>query len=435
LTTNLIYEVECQLDPDVVADYDAWLPGHVRDVLACPGFQGASIESPETPPGERPRRRVRYRVDGAAALDNYLENDATRLRTETAQRFGGRVHCERRVFKPRHELTPPAREPGRCLNCGTVVEGRHCAQCGQAADAHVLSMKEVMGDVTHSLLHLDSRAWRTLRLLVRRPGELTREFIAGRHQLYIPPFRLYLAISILYFALSALLPESGLLDVDAPVVFDDESEIVSATPAPRAPAELKDVTGELRKELAAEGVPQEDIDKALEADSSCKVSIFGDRPNSTDFERTLSRACEQVKRDGGKLLAERFAATAPKLMFLFLPLMAGVALLFYWKPRRLYAEHLVVFLHNHAFTFLVLAVTALLNEIAELEFPLSGVLYFVMFLLWCWLPFYVYRSMRVVYANGRALTLLKLIAISTIYFVLLGVTMLGGLLFTLYGLS
>ena len=435
MTTNLIYEVECQLDPDVVADYDAWLPGHVRDVLACPGFQGASIENPETPPGERPRRRVRYRVDGAAALDNYFENDATRLRAATAQRFGGRVQCERRVFKPRHELAPRAQEPARCLNCGTVVEGRHCAQCGQAADAHVLSMKEVMGDVAHSLLHLDSRVWRSLRLLVRRPGELTREFIAGRHQLYIPPFRLYLAISIIYFALSALLPESGLLDVDAPVVLDDESGTVAAKPAPRAPAELKDATGELRKELAAEGVPQEEIDKALEADSSCKVSIFGDKPNSTDFERTLSRACEQVKRDGGKLLAERFATTAPKLMFLFLPLMAGVALLFYWRPRRMYAEHLVVFLHNHAFTFLVLAVTAILNEIAELEFPLSGVLNLVMFLMWCWLPYYVYRSMRVVYGNGRALTLLKFLAISTIYFVLLGVTMLGGLLFTLYGLS
>ncbi|HEU4517425.1 MAG TPA: DUF4286 family protein [Steroidobacteraceae bacterium] len=439
---NLIYEVECLLDPDIVGDYDAWLPGHVRDVLACPGFLGAGIESPETPPGERQRRRVRYRVESAAALDHYLENDATRLRTETAQRFGGRVQCERRVFKPRQELVPLARESARCLNCGTVTEGRHCAQCGQAADVHVLSLKEVADDVTHSLLHLDSRVWRTLRLLVRKPGELTREFIAGRHQQYIPPFRLYLAVSILYFALSALLPESGLFDLDAPrdgqevvapVVFDDED--VAAEAKRKPPVELKDVTGELRKELAAEGVSQEDIDKALKGDTSCKVSIFGDKPNSTDFERTLSRACEQIKSDGGKLLAERFAANAPKLMFLFLPLIAAVAMLFYWRPRRLYAEHLVLFLHNHAFTYLLLAVTAVMNEIAELEFPLAGALNVVMFLLWCWLPYYVYRSMRVVYGNGRALTLLKFFAISTIYFVLLGVTMLGGLLFTMYGLS
>ena len=425
MQASIVYEVECQLDPDVVADYDAWLPGHVRDVLACPGFHGASIEMPETPPGERQRRRVRYRVESAAALDHYLENDATRLRTETAQRFGGRVHCERRVFKPRQELTPHTREPARCLNCGTVVEGRHCAQCGQAADAHVLSLKEVAGDVTHSLLHLDSRVWRTLQLLLRRPGELTREFIAGRHQTFIPPFRLYLAVSIIYFALSVLLPESGSFDLDPP----------AAGQGVVAPAELKDVTGELRKELAAQGVSQDDIDKALEQDKSCKVSIFGDTPNSTEFEKALSRSCENIKLDGGRHFIERFAATAPKLMFLFLPLMAGVAMLFYWRPRRLYAEHLVLFLHNHAFTYLLLAFTAILNEFAELKFPGAGILNFVMFLMWCWLPYYVYRSMRVVYADGRFKTLLKFFTLSTVYFVLLGVTMLLGVVFTALSLS
>jgi hypothetical protein len=422
VTTTLTYEVECQLDPDIVADYDAWLPGHVREVLACPGFQGADIEAPEAPAGERPRRRVRYRVESAAALDRYLENDATRLRAEAAQRFGARLQCERRVLRPRQALAAPDREPARCLNCETVIEGRHCAQCGQASDVHVLSMKEVAGDVTHSLLHLDSRVWRTLRLLVRKPGELTREFIAGRHQLYIPPFRLYLAVSILYFALSALLPDSDLFSLDA----SGDTVI--------APVSI-DVPEELKRELEAEGVPAAKVEGALGDDDSCKVSLFGDTPNSTPFEQTLARACEQMKRDGGKLFAERFAATAPKLMFVFLPLMAGVALLFYWRPRRLYAEHLVLFLHNHAFTFLLLGFTAILNQIAEFGFPGAGVLNLVMFLMWCWLPYYVYRSMRVVYGNGRALTLLKFFVISTIYFALLAVTMMAGMLFTIYNLS
>jgi hypothetical protein len=291
--------------------------------------------------------------------------------------------------------------------------------------------------------------WRSLKLLVRRPGELTREFIAGRHQLYIPPFRLYLAISILYFALSALLPESGLFDLDA--AYEDTEEVIAPVqiggdrgksggqaatkPAPKAPVELKDLTGEIRKELEAEGVAKEDIDKALVGDTSCTVNIFGNSAETTDFERALSRACVQMKQDGGKRFAEHFAATAPKLMFVFLPLMAAVALLFYWRPRRLYAEHLVLFLHNHAFTFLLLGFTAILNELAELEFPLAGALNLVMFLLWCWLPWYVYRSMRVVYGNGRALTLLKFFALSVIYFMLLGVTMMGGLLFTMYQIS
>jgi len=412
---GIVYEVECELDPEIAADYDAWLPGHVRDVLASPGFHGASIEVPETPPGARPRRRIRYRVENAAALDFYLENNATRLRTETAQRFGERVHCERRVHQPRHELEPPGREAPSCLNCGAAVPGRHCPQCGQSADMHVLSMKEVAGDVTHSLLHLDSRVWRTLRLLVRRPGELTREFIAGRHQLYIPPFRLYLAVSILYFALQALLPDSDAFDVNGT---GPDNEVT-------APAEREARAGD-----AASGKGG----NSILSGEGCTIRIL-DGGGQSAFEQSLSRACRQMKADGGKRFAEHFASTAPKLMFVFLPLMAAAALLFYWWPRRLYAEHLVLFLHNHAFTFLLLGVTSILVALADLKFPLAGLFGFAAFLLWCWLPYYVFRSMRVVYGNGRFLTLAKFLAISMIYVVLLGITMLAALVFAMYQLS
>jgi hypothetical protein len=441
VTTSLLYEVECQLDPDIVADYDAWLPGHVREVLACPGFHGASIEIPETPHGERQRRRIRYRVESAAALDHYLEIHATRLRTETAQRFGARVHCERRVLKPRHELSPPAVEPARCLNCGGVVTGRHCAQCGQSADVHVLSMKEVMGDVTHSLLHLDSRVWQTIKLLVRRPGQLTREFIAGRHQQYLPPFRLYLAISIFFFALQALLPDSESFDVggtqtDGKVVAPAGARKPGGGAEEQGPAAPKaaQLPEELRKELEAEGVTTESAGNSLLSGEDCNIRIF-DGGGRTILEKSLSSACRQMKADGGKRFAEHFAAAAPKLMFLFLPLMAAVALLFYWKPRRLYAEHLVLFLHNHAFTFLLLSVTALLIEVAKLKIPLSGLFNLVAFLLWCYLPYYVFRSMRVVYGEGRFKTALKFFSISIIYSLLLGITMLIGLVATMLSLA
>jgi len=400
---NLIYEVECQLDPDIVADYDAWLPGHVRDVLACQGFLGATVEFPETPPGERQRRRIRYRIESASALDHYLENEATRLRTETAQRFGGRVHCERRVLRPRHELTSAALEPARCLNCGAAVAGKHCTQCGQASDVHVLSMKEVAGDVAHSLLHLDSRVWNTLRLLVRRPGELTREFIAGRHQKFLPPFRLYLAVSILFFAVSALLPDSGFLDLDS-----KEGNVV--TPA--------------------EGIDPAKPGKSVMGESDCKVQIF-DSSEFDELELAFGRACKKIRADGGAHFAERFAATAPKLMFLFLPLMAAVALLFYWRPRRLYAEHLVLFLHNHAFTFLLIGVSEILSAISDLKIPFIGILGFVNFLLYCYLPYYAFRSMRVVYGEGRFKTTLKFLSIGMTYFVLLGVTMMAGLVYAM----
>jgi hypothetical protein len=142
-----------------------------------------------------------------------------------------------------------------------------------------------------------------------------------------------------------------------------------------------------------------------------------------------------MREDGGARFAEHFAATAPKLMFLFLPLMAAVALLFYWRPRRLYAEHLVLFLHNHAFAFLLIGSSQVLDVVSELKLPLVGVLDLVNFLLYVYLFWYVYRSMRVVYGEGRFKTLLKYFTIGTLYVVLLAVTMMAGLVYTMVGLA
>ncbi len=421
MSSNVIYEVECQLDPDIVAEYDAWLPDHVRDVLACAGFLGASIQATETPPGERQRRRVQYRVESLAALDHYLENSATRIRTETLTRFSGRVQCDRRVFKPREEIVPAALEPKRCLNCGAEVAGLHCPNCGQSSGVHVLSMHEVAGDVTHTLLHLDSRVWKTLKLLIRKPGELTREFIAGRHQSYLPPFRLYLGVSILFFALSALLPDGDL------VKFDDKAQL-----SEQQAAELRKDVG---AELAKAGVDPAKVAAATgKNESDCNVDLT--LPLIGSVKEPLSRACRKIRADGGERLFEHFAATAPKLMFLFLPLMAAVALLFYWRrPRRLYIEHLVLFLHNHAFMFLLFTAAVGLNALSAIDLPLFGFFGFLEFLLFLYLPYYVYRSMRVVYGDGRWRTILKLTAIGMIYLVLLGMTMLGGFIYTALSLA
>ena len=201
-------------------------------------------------------------------------------------------------------------------------------------------------------------------MLALRPGELTREFIAGRHQLYIPPFRLYLAVSILFFALQAVLPDYTVEKVDA------QGNTVEA-PVKITPQE------DIRRELEAEGVDTAKIDEVVKG-GGCTVEI-SDNESFDGLEQSFSRACKRMRADGGKAFFERFASTAPKLMFLFLPLMAGVALLFYWKPRRLYAEHLVLFLHNHAFTFLLLGTSSIVSAVSELPVPFLGALDLVNF--------------------------------------------------------
>ena len=59
-------------------------------------------------------------------------------------------------------------------------------------------------EALESISHADSRLWRTLWYLLARPGFLTREFFAGRRVRYLPPFRLYLVISVVFFLVVGL---------------------------------------------------------------------------------------------------------------------------------------------------------------------------------------------------------------------------------------
>jgi hypothetical protein len=243
--------------------------------------------------------------------------------------------------------------------------------------------------------------WRTLRTLVLKPGELTNEFIRGRRQRYLPPFRLYLVLSVVFFALSALLPEGQLVHVDA-----SGNTVIAPGPA----------IGEDKQTSA--GRPT----------AECHIQLdgaLGERINPL-----LNEACGKIVADSGRRLADVFLQNAPKLMFLFLPLMAAVAMLFYWKPRRLYAEHLVMFLHTHAFVFLLLSVKSVLDALMSLRLPGVGLLGIAVFALLMYLPWYVFRAMRVVYGEGRLRTGLKFAAMSLMYFVLLGVTMAAGVLYS-----
>lgn len=283
----------------------------------------------------------------------------------------------------------------RCLDCGGLLTGRYCAACGQPANTRVLSMHDVAHDLVHSVLHLDSRVWKTLRSLLLRPGELTNAFIEGKRQRYLPPFRLYLVLSVLFFALSALLPDAELVHTNV----DGDTVIGYAEP----------------------GIDATDFD--VPAGTHLNLDLPG-------LDGKLDGALEKLKADGGAALSRAFLANAPKLMFVFLPLMAAVSLLFYWKPRRLYAEHLVLFLHTHAFLFLVLSVMTVLDALTRLGTPLLFLAGLARLLAMLYAPAYVYRAMRRVYREGRLVTGIKFVAIAVIYFVLLGITLLGGLLYS-----
>jgi hypothetical protein len=88
-----------------------------------------------------------------------------------------------------------------CASCGAPLVGRFCAQCGAAPlDTRPLTVRRFAGDLWNEVTNVDSVTLRTVKVLFRWPGRLTREYLAGRTRWYLPPLRVYLlAFALMIF--------------------------------------------------------------------------------------------------------------------------------------------------------------------------------------------------------------------------------------------
>ena len=201
---QLIYEVTLDLDPDIQFEYDAWLEDHVAEMLTIPGFLSAEIsriDPQEDQHDDWPRRCVRYRVASQEVLADYLQNHAPRMRALGVEKFGDQFRARRRILRDQatYQAEASVAETPDCPNCGTPLHGQYCWQCGQRSRVRLITLWELLRDAVGDLFELDSRLWRSLKPLLFRPGLLTSDYLAGRRARYMPPFRMYLVLSIIFF--------------------------------------------------------------------------------------------------------------------------------------------------------------------------------------------------------------------------------------------
>ncbi len=95
-----------------------------------------------------------------------------------------------------------------CLNCRRPLAGPYCSACGQKAHVH-RSMRAFLQDFVQGLFNFEGKIWRTLPMLVWRPGVLTRRYIAGERARFVSPVALYLFTVFAMFAVLNLTGQLG----------------------------------------------------------------------------------------------------------------------------------------------------------------------------------------------------------------------------------
>jgi hypothetical protein len=351
----------------------------------------------------------------------------------------------RRVLRPADTASEGARPAEACLNCGTPLQGQYCAHCGQRARGRLISLWELLRDAVGDLFELDSRLWRTITPLMFHPGKLTHEYLVGRRARFMPPFRTYLVLSIVFFLVAFFDParQLGILY---------EPEVTSNETAEQERKTANEIRREVLDDLAAEGIRvprRQEPESGPESDTGSEppderagrdgvnVQVRTAGANGMDcglddftasgpdwFTRRLTKErlqhiCESVAADGGRSFLNQLLDNIPAGLFVLLPLMALALKMLYPLSKRYYVEHLLFVLHFHAFFFLILTLQILLSRTAAwLAFP-KLIINLSVFVVSLYVPVYLYKAMRRVYSQGRAITILK-------YFILI-LTYLTGL--------
>ncbi len=167
-------------------------------------------------------------------------------------------------------------EDGVCANCGAAVSGRYCASCGQPAHVH-RSLGHFFEEVLHGLFHFDTKAWRTLPMVVARPGTLTRNYIYGKRVRYISPIALFLFVVFLMFLVFAFVGASP-SGRDAPL-----------TPA-QAQAEVARARAGIAKAQAAVTEAQSKLDAATVTGETDKEKLADLREAASEAQKDLKEA-------------------------------------------------------------------------------------------------------------------------------------------------
>lgn len=121
-----------------------------------------------------------------------------------------------------------------CANCGATLTGPFCHRCGQHAHVHK-SLLHLGEEVLHGILHFDAKGWRTLPMLIARPGELTRRYIDGQRTRFVSPLALFLFLVFFLFFVASITGGKTPVDLSA-----------SLRPVAETPADVARAGGEVR---------------------------------------------------------------------------------------------------------------------------------------------------------------------------------------------
>lgn len=344
----------------------------------------------------------------------------------------------------------------RCLNCDHPLDisDRYCPNCAQKNSTKKPSLKDFFDEFFANIISYDSKLLKTLSALLLYPGRITRDYIQGKRVSYTNPFRFFLSLSIIYFLLFNF--SGNIMDFERLDTL--EGNILGYNDIENSNIDRLnfDLTDKEESKKALKTLDSLNFFENIHKNSKQKDSIIAADPEtyfkqiekssfigthfkkqefftalirknkfysleeanakynaiSLDFSNRLAfntaKSFLRVAKQPGTFISA-IVARLPFATFFFLPIFTIFIWVAYIRKKYNYTDHLIFSFHIQSLFFILLIVSFLIDFIFNLE---SGGIFILIF---C---FYLYKSMRNFYGQGRFKTIVKYIFLNTIFFIL-----------------
>jgi hypothetical protein len=243
-------------------------------------------------------------------------------------------------------------EAKTCLNCKTALpEGaKFCYNCGQENRDLQIRFWELLSEFLSNTFNFDARLGRTIIDLVKRPGEITKQFHEGKRARYVRPMQLYLFVSFVYFLLSSMSPTT----------------IVNQFPESEAEAGLMVDNGLIKVNVDSNdifllGQNLKKTDPNDEAAIDSLLDLTGETEHS-DWERHLMKqTVRALNPKYEEVLKQEVFANLSWAMFLLLPVFASMLWFIVRKVSPFYIDSLIFSIHFHTVVFILFSIGAIID--------------------------------------------------------------------------
>ncbi len=313
------------------------------------------------------------------------------------------------------------REEKDCLNCGHTVEEKYCPNCGQQNIQTRQPFHYLFTHFVEDFTHYDGQFWGTLKNLFFRPGKLTKTYLEGKRQTFVPPVKLYIFVSFVTFFLFAVFPpfDINFEGKGSSKLFSQKDKISEINKALNDAKAKEKLTKEdsiliakyspiLTDSSKIKEIEQSfDMDKKLEKN---EIAISDDN----FINRPISRKLAELQKKGYKKseILTGFIETSihnlPKALFIYLPIFAFILWLFHNKKKWWYFDHGIFTLHYFSFLLLSLLLSLLLYKVTEhCSVPIiNKLLYIGIFCIFTYDVIYFFIAHKRVYNTQKRVSLI-----------------------------